>query len=275
MAVCRELRYKVAKLTHAILIEGGSESERMAKAIALLKEHFSDDPLAEDKLDMGIFEDLEFLEPLEGKKDIIVDQIKDLIELFAQKPFASTGKACIIPCGERMNEHSQNKLLKLLEEPVAGYVMIIMTENAERLFATVRSRCMRIWLGYAKQEDAGVTEDIKKLTNALVYGKGSFAEAGQIFSRYDGSREEAIDFLRSFQIFLRNISVGRFAVPLVDDGTETGKWLGESAAKVQKKHADRMQKGVLFAEKALKDIERGDRVKYAMRGMALSMLARN
>jgi len=258
-------------LTHAILIEGGDGKRRMAKALELLKEHFADDPAAAAKLDGGIFEDLIVIEPEEGK-DITVSRIEELICLFKQKPLVGPGKACIIPCGERMNEHAQNKLLKLLEEPVIGDVIIILSGNAQMLLPTVRSRLMRIWLGYEAPASVVPTEDLRNLTAALVYGKGAFAEAAAILTRYEGSREEAAAFLGDFQLFLRALTIGRIS-PVLAVETGVGGLAAESAGKVKQKHADRMREGVLLAEKALTDIERGDRVKYALRGMALSMRA--
>jgi len=268
-AAAVETRRPIA-IPHAVLIEGGSPGGRMEKAMELLKSYFADDPLAAEKLEKETFEDLIVLEPEEGK-DIGVDMVVDLIALFKQKPFASTGKACLIPEGERMNEHAQNKLLKLLEEPAAGDVILILAENSQRLLPTICSRCMRMWLGYQRPDPGRLTDDIKALTAALIYGKGTFAEAGQVLARYEGSREEAVSFLGSFQLFLRNLSVGRIAAELAWDGTEDGLKLRESAAKVQRKHADRMRRGVALAEKAQRDIERGDRIRYTLRSMALSL----
>jgi len=263
------------ELTHAVLIEGSSPELRMAKAIELLKMHFSDDPAAAGKLDGGIFEDLIFIEP-EAGKDIVVGQIEELIGLFKQRPFASTGKACIITCGERMNEHAQNKLLKLLEEPARGDVIIILSGNAQLLLPTVRSRLMKIWLGYARPEQIAVTDDLKNLTIALIYGKGAFADATAILTRYEGSREEAYAFLEALQLFLRALAVGRFSPALIGvcrDGSagSDSAWLTDTAGKIRPKHMNRMREGVVLAEKAVSDIDRGDRVRYVLRKMAQSM----
>jgi len=241
----------MVSLSHAILIEGGGPGGRMAKAVELLKIHFEDDAFASEKIDAGTFEDLFFIEPEDGK-DIKVGQIESLISLFIQKPFASTGKACVITNGERMNEYAQNKLLKLLEEPMGRDMIIILAENAQLLLPTIRSRLMRVWLGYALPEEAELGDDIKSMTAALIYGKGSIAEANFILSRYEGSREEAAGFIGSFQLFLRSLVVGN---------------------QLKQDHAIKAREGVLFAEKALKGLERGDRVRYVLRRMALSMRA--
>ena len=257
-------------LPHAILIEGGSHEGRLAKAMELLKEHFSDDPMAAVKLDQGSFEDLTVVEPEEGKKEITAPLIEKLVELFKQKPFASTGRACLMPRGELMNQEAQNKLLKLLEEPAKGNVILILTANAMKLYSTVRSRCMRVWLGYQAPPRGRMTDDIRQLAGALVYRKATLAEAGQILSRYEGSAGEASEFLLAYQLFLRSLIVGRLAPELIGGHDEEGRMMRDSAAKIQEKHAGMMQKGVLLAEKALGSIERGGRVRYAMRSMALA-----
>jgi len=259
------------ELCHAILIEGGGESKRMAKALDILKGHFAADPAAAAKIDSGTFEDLIFIESVEGK-DITVDRIGELISLFKQKPFASTSKACVITHGERLNEHAQNKMLKLLEEPSGGDVIIILAENAQALLPTVRSRLARVWLGYAAAEQGALTEDIRKLVAILIFGKGAFADAMSILSGYEGSREEAKGFLSSFQLLLRNFSVGRIKASLIGEG-ESREWIEESTGKINQEHADKMAKCVVFAEKALVYIERGYRVRYVLRGMALAMRA--
>ena len=260
----------MGRLMHAILIEGGSGELRTAKAIELLKEHFSDDPLAGEKLDLGVFEDLIEIRSEEGK-DITVDRIGELAVLFKQKPFASTGKACIIENAERMNEHAQNKLLKLLEEPAAGDVIMILTSNAQRLLSTIRSRCMRIWLGYATQAPVQFTDDLRMLTDALIFGKGSLAEANAVLARHEGSREDATEFLGAFQVFLRELAVGRYALESAEDGGKGSGRIAESATETEQKYSDRMRIGVMLAEKALREIEHGYRIRYTLRGMALDM----
>jgi hypothetical protein len=261
----------ISNLTHAILIEGGNPETRMDRALQVLCGFLSDDPYIEDRLSKGVFEDLKHID--RGKnKSIGVDSIKeDLIPFFLQKPFASTGRACIISEGDAMTPQAQNKLLKLLEEPAAGYIIMILTANADKLLPTIRSRCVRIWLGYDIPEQGPVTDAVKQLAYSLIYGKGSFAEACRILSHYEGSREEAIDFLSVFQLFLRGLSVGRYSPGLITGDAEYSERIRESAGKVKQAHAELIREGVLRTEKAQNDIEHGYNKRYVMRSMALSM----
>lgn len=54
------------------------------------------------------------------------------------------GKVVILDEAELLNLDGQNKLLKTLEEPPAGTVIILITASEERLLPTIRSRCQRI-----------------------------------------------------------------------------------------------------------------------------------
>lgn len=291
----------MAKQTHAILIEGGCHEKRIAAAKGLIYEHFADDPESKRRLDNeGLFSRLDTVErgkldfgdtfedivalkrmsdekdPKKEKKGIVVDQIEELIYVFKQKPFASTGRACIVPRGEHLvtsKNEVQNKLLKLLEEPVPGNIIIIMIQNAESLLATVRSRCARIRLGYEMPAQGPLTDDLRALGRALIYGKGSFPEVALILSRHEKTGEEAVEFLTAFQIFLRTLLIGRLAPELIAGEEGASDSLMVSAAKLQREESDRMRKCVAHVEAALLAIERGDNRKYSMRRMALSTRA--
>lgn len=56
----------------------------------------------------------------------------------------STYRTVILWAAERMNEETANKLLKVIEEPAEGTVFILVSDNAEALLPTVRSRLQSI-----------------------------------------------------------------------------------------------------------------------------------
>ncbi len=77
-------------------------------------------------------------------------------------------KVLLIHPGEAMNQESASALLKTLEEPPAGVVMLLSTADASLLLPTVRSRCQVFrlppvpapvalaWLGERLQDDPAV-----------------------------------------------------------------------------------------------------------------------
>ncbi len=88
--------------------------------------------------------DIYMVTPADGKKNITVDKIREIVNDAYTKPYESGKKVYIISYGDDMNEQAQNAFLKVLEEPPQYAAFIILCENYESLLQTVRSRCTRI-----------------------------------------------------------------------------------------------------------------------------------
>jgi len=79
-----------------------------------------------------------------GRQKISIDHIREMIRESATTPFEGLSKVFIIDDAQRMTIEASNTLLKTLEEPANG-VMIILTALSENaLPETVVSRCQRI-----------------------------------------------------------------------------------------------------------------------------------
>ena len=79
--------------------------------------------------------------------------VRDLIVELALMPIEGRARVAIVEGAERMNEDAQSALLKTLEEPAAGVVVILCAAQESRLLPTVRSRCARIRLGLVGSRD--------------------------------------------------------------------------------------------------------------------------
>jgi hypothetical protein len=256
---------------HAYLITGGSAEERLAFATDFAKQVFSiDDPEAAGKIEKGVHEDLHFVLPdPEAKTQVItVDRIRELQSVFQTKPLASSRKIAIIPEASRMNETSQNKLLKLLEEPAAGDILLILSQNEEKLLPTVRSRCVkkRIEGGHRIDADDELKETVKDIVRILVYDRGVLAEANSLLDEFSSGAEEAINLLFSLEAFLRDMAVGTYNSELLWDES-----LAINTAKMNPKMANRLMKCIETVEVAIVDIEGGLRPKTCLRDMALQI----
>lgn len=78
------------------------------------------------------------------KKTVPVDLIRKAREDLFVRPNEADRKVYIIPRGQDLAVPGQNALLKILEEPPAYGVFIILTTNPESLLPTVRSRCTEL-----------------------------------------------------------------------------------------------------------------------------------
>ena len=80
------------------------------------------------------------------KKTVPVDLIRQARADIYIRPNESNHKIYLFPRGQDMADPSQNALLKVLEEPPAYGVFILLTDNPEKLLTTVRSRCTELSL---------------------------------------------------------------------------------------------------------------------------------
>lgn len=83
----------------------------------------------------------------EGSGILKIDAVRALTE-FAQRTSQFDGhRTAILAPAEALNRNAANALLKTLEEPPAGVVLILVSHRPARLPATIRSRCQLYRLG--------------------------------------------------------------------------------------------------------------------------------
>ncbi len=90
----------------------------------------------------------EFTKDGKGKAppvDLPIDVIREfLIEKAPIRPAMSRRKVFVVSEAERLNDFSQNCLLKVLEEPPDYCCIILLCTRLDRLLATTRSRCQTV-----------------------------------------------------------------------------------------------------------------------------------
>ena len=107
--------------------------------------------------------DFKFIEKLEDKKDIIVEQIREkLVNDVYISPATSKYKVYIINDAHLMNVSCQNALLKTLEEPPEYTVIILITHLPQTLLSTVLSRVNKITFKNLSNSDLDyITNNLK------------------------------------------------------------------------------------------------------------------
>ncbi len=92
----------------------------------------------------GNHPDVRVVEPLTGKKEISIQQIRELEREFSYRSFTGKPKIVVIDPATLLNLSSQNALLKTLEEPPQNSLIVLIAPNEGGLLATLRSRCLRL-----------------------------------------------------------------------------------------------------------------------------------
>lgn len=98
--------------------------------------------------------DLVYVTIPEDRTRILVDQIRELAETMGLSRSVGAHRVAVLWPAEAMNDHAANSLLKTLEEPPEGTVMILVTSQPSRLPATIRSRCQLVTVPFPDEDAA-------------------------------------------------------------------------------------------------------------------------
>jgi DNA polymerase III subunit delta' len=80
----------------------------------------------------------------ERKRNINVDQIRQLQGRLTKRPGMADMRAIIIDAADDMERGAANALLKSLEEPPVGTYFFLISHASDRLLPTIRSRCQML-----------------------------------------------------------------------------------------------------------------------------------
>ena len=151
---------KLQKVSHAYILDGeeGAGKNMLARAFAqtLQCERGGTEPCGEchscKQAQSGNQPDI-IKVTHEKPNTISVDDIRTQVNNdIVIKPYSSKYKIYIIPEADLMSAQAQNALLKTIEEPPEYAVIMLLTENAEALLPTIRSRCVMMKLRNIKDQ---------------------------------------------------------------------------------------------------------------------------
>jgi len=119
------------------------------------------------------------------RSSIVVEQTERTVSFFGSTAGAGGWRVCIIDAADELNPASANKLLKILEEPPARGLFLMVSHAPGRLLATIRSRCCRLDLraldetavAVAAAAAIGGSVEDPKLRAAAAAAGGSVARA--------------------------------------------------------------------------------------------------
>lgn len=149
-------------LPHALLFSGPEAvgKKRVAQALAgCLLTNGGQDEKTDEKLrllELGNHPDFHLCTKAEEKKDISVESIRDLCSAIRLKPYYANCRISIIDNAHLMNIAASNALLMTLEEPCDESYLILVTHAAQRLPATILSRCQTLNFGELLSADVEV-----------------------------------------------------------------------------------------------------------------------
>ena len=84
------------------------------------------------------------LSELKKSAFIVVDSIRQINDFLSKTSFNNGWRIVIIDSADDMNKSANNALLKMLEEPPAKTLLILVNHNQGALLPTIRSRCTKL-----------------------------------------------------------------------------------------------------------------------------------
>jgi DNA polymerase-3 subunit delta' len=102
----------------------------------------------------GSHPDFRWIGVLPEKKEISIEQMRQLSQALAMRSYRGGAKVAVIAPAEAMNAKAFNALLKTLEEPAAETYLVLAAGRIDRMPRTVLSRCMRLRLPIPEERDA-------------------------------------------------------------------------------------------------------------------------
>lgn len=136
------------KLSHAYMIEGtrGTGKKSLAKFIAasLACAGNCESCRLCDRINGGLCPDVRIISREDGKKNISIEAVRDMIDDVQLTPTELDFKMYIFDGAETLSAQAQNALLKVIEEPPENVYIMLLCEDGTRILPTVRSRVQRI-----------------------------------------------------------------------------------------------------------------------------------
>ena len=182
---------EAGKVSHAYILSGEEGSGRSSLAFCFAKTlqceeggtDSCDNCTSCHQMDTGNHPDVIFVS--HAKPNLIsVDEIREqVVNSMDIKPYSSRYKIFIIKDCEKMNDQAQNALLKTIEEPPEYGIIILITNNPDKLLPTIRSRCIEIATKPVREKDikdyltntCGI--DSERAEFAIEYAQGNLGKA--------------------------------------------------------------------------------------------------
>ena len=140
-----------------------------------------------DQLYGNIFDWLQFIEAENKQGNITALECQDIIRKLNLKSFEGEYKILIIWMPEYLGNEG-NKLLKLIEEPAANTLIILVAENENLILPTILSRCQVIKIPSLSSKD---------ISDTLIRQNNSDAvTAGQVAAISEGNYREALRLIK-------------------------------------------------------------------------------
>lgn len=154
--------------------------------------------------EMNKYPDFLEIDKEENKKNIGINQIRNLKIFFSSKPFVKNYKIALINQSHLLTIEAQNSLLKILEETPLNGIIILLSEKKDVLLPTIISRCQTIQFFPVKKVQ--IRNELQNETN---WKHLLLAVQEEILEQAQGKPGLVFQFLKKPEILERNKKIAK------------------------------------------------------------------
>jgi len=136
------------------------------------------------------------------RTQISIDEVREASEFLQISSHRGVARIVLIHPAHALTTAAANALLKVLEEPPAGSLFLLVTSQPARLLATVRSRCTKLALAKPSRTEAVGWLESTGMTNpelALAQVGGAPYAAAELGERYWTVRSALLPYLSGIE----------------------------------------------------------------------------
>ena len=218
------LLYKNQNLPKKFIISGPKSMGKATFAQYFINYILQSDNLAGDKdlvyddfsrstllLDRYINQNFFHINLKDDKKNVEIDQVRNLISFSQKKSFNNKPRFVLIDCLEKFNLNSSNALLKLLEEPNNNLNLVLIHDSKSKILETISSRCICFNVNFSFDKTLFIVNEILNIDIYDHINRGimsNYSTVGDIINLYHFSLNNKVD--------LKNISLPEFTNFLIE-----------------------------------------------------------
>lgn len=199
------------KLSHAYLFYGPKNIGKTTMAVKFIVDLLSRNlevkqkSIIENQILRRVHPDVFWVEKDENKKNIVIEQIRDLQDKLSRHSLTGNYKVAIIEQGDKMSLEAFNSFLKILEEPPQKSIIILLVENLKLVPPTIISRCQVLKFNLVSRKeiyDYLVNQLKIKKDEAEIISRFSFGRPGLAW-RYATNFELMAEYKREIKDFVK------------------------------------------------------------------------
>lgn len=185
----------------------------------------------------ALYDWLQFLGIEKKQGNISKYEAEDISKKLSLKAYEGGYKVMIIWMADKMNIECSNKLLKLIEEPPEKTVLLLLTENEEKVLGTIQSRCQKLHFPLLSEEviatqltnNYDITDYVAKSISHQA--NGDFNKALHLIS----NNEEDAEFEKWFVTWVRTAFRAKGNKASINDLLTWSELLAKEGRETQKK----------------------------------------